>query len=419
MLETQTYPEVRLAPGLQPLPPYDVTAWSLGLQMGVETQFIDLPFEAALEVIDGSPMPPGTISGSGGTYILDGTYNDAFAVANKLWASGVRIRRTTASFIGGRERKRFPAGTWVIDRVSGGRQQMQEMADEFGLAIHAAGPPSVPMVAIQKPRLAVYQPWGSNMDEGWTRWLLDHYAFDYTTLHPQDIRAAGGAYDQEIQAEYRAQWPPSVADHAPARVVGEPLRNRFDVILFTHENGNSILNGSNAQNIPLVYRGGIGDEGLDAVWEFAQGGGTVVALGAATGLFIEHWPVPVRNLADELEAEEFLIPGSIVNIETDPTHPLAWGMPMESHGYFIRSPFFALTEGFNSQTVSVPVRYPNTDLAASGWLRGGEHLAGRAAVVQVDFSGNGRLVLLGLRPQHRVQTHATFKLLFNALVRGR
>ena len=41
-------------------------------------------------------------------------------------------------------------------------------------------------------------------------------------------------------------------------------------------------------------------------------------------------------------------------------------------------------------------------------------MAGRAAVVSVDMNP-GRIVLFGLRPQHRAQTHATFPLLFNAL----
>ena len=36
ILEQQTYPEVRRAPNAPPEPPYDVSAWSLGMLMGVD-----------------------------------------------------------------------------------------------------------------------------------------------------------------------------------------------------------------------------------------------------------------------------------------------------------------------------------------------------------------------------------------------
>ena len=55
-----------------------------------------------------------------------------------------------------------------------------------------------------------------------------------------------------------------------------------------------------------------------------------------------------------------------------------------------------------------------SSVIASGWLKGEELMAGRAAVVSIDMSP-GKVVLFGLRPQHRAQTHATFPLLFNAL----
>src|SRR5262249_25230481 len=37
MIEKQTYPEVRRGPNAAPEPPYDVTAWSLGMLLGVDT----------------------------------------------------------------------------------------------------------------------------------------------------------------------------------------------------------------------------------------------------------------------------------------------------------------------------------------------------------------------------------------------
>jgi hypothetical protein len=46
MLETQTYPEVRRGPNAPPEPPYDVTAWSLGMLLGVDTVFVKDPLPA-------------------------------------------------------------------------------------------------------------------------------------------------------------------------------------------------------------------------------------------------------------------------------------------------------------------------------------------------------------------------------------
>lgn len=423
MLEAQTYPEVRPTPDSPPQPPYDVTAWSLGMQMGVEVTWADQPFDASLEVVRGVPLPRGEVEGDGSTFIVAARYNDAVAAANQLWGEGASIARTTGVLTTETGRQ-FAPGSWVIKDVP--RERMAQLAAAYGLTVTALdGDVAAPTVAVRRPRLAVYQPWGSNMDEGWTRWLLDRYGFEYTTLHPQDVRAAAadGETDVAIPDDARREWPSFVAQHAPPEVERTPLAERFDVILFADQSANSIVEGNSSSTTPPVYRGGIGEEGLRALHAFVTAGGTAVALGSATQLFIEHWPIPVKNVAADMSSDELLIPGSIVRIQADPSHPLAWGMPEESYGYFIRNPFFQLTEGFASQSATVAIRYPNTGLRASGWLRGEEHVAGRAAAVQIEFKPTvaggrgGRIVLLGLRPQHRVQTHATFKLLFNALVR--
>ena len=60
--------------------------------------------------------------------------------------------------------------------------------------------------------------------------------------------------------------------------------------------------------------------------------------------------------------------------------------------------------------------YPDEarDVLLSGWIRGKDRLVRRAAAVATTY-GNGKLVLLGFRAQHRAQTPGTFPFLFNAL----
>ena len=70
----------------------------------------------------------------------------------------------------------------------------------------------------------------------------------------------------------------------------------------------------------------------------------------------------------------------------------------------------------DAENYDVPVRYVDRDLLQSGWLIGEEKLA-RSGGGGPAKMGQGRVVLIGFPAQHRAQTHGTYKLLFNALVR--
>jgi hypothetical protein len=270
---------------------------------------------------------------------------------------------------------------------------MDAAARDFGLAVKASAADAkakgtrtsgqAPM-AFHAPRIGMYQPWtGGNMDEGWTRWVLEQYGFNNTPIHNDDIRAG-------------------------------KLRQKFDAIILADQDPRSIIDGFDAPAIRPEYRGGIGEPGLASLKQFVADGGTLIAMGNACDLAIEQLPIPVKDIKKGLTRDQHFAPGAILRLEVDTQNPNGYGVAADTFGFYINSPFFELTEGFNSQHASVVARYPNTNVIASGWLKGEDYMAGRAAVVSIDMNP-GKVVLFGLRPQHRAQTHATFPLLFNAL----
>jgi hypothetical protein len=140
-----------------------------------------------------------------------------------------------------------------------------------------------------------------------------------------------------------------------------------------------------------------------------------VTLNGATAFPVDRLGIGVRNVLTGKTSKEFWCPGSTLKVEVDTANPLAYGMPARALALFLNSPAFEVTAQ-NAETYDVPVRYAERNLLESGWLIGEENLSRRAAVVSAKL-GEGRVVLLGFPAQHRAQTHGTYKLLFNALLR--
>ncbi|MEQ1869644.1 MAG: M14 metallopeptidase family protein [Vicinamibacterales bacterium] len=390
LLERQMYPEVRRSNEAAPDPPYDVTAWSLGMLFGVDVKFVTTSVaHVRMTKVAAITRAPGRIVGTGPQYVFEYLGPDTAIAMNRLIKGGARLS--------------FQSGSQVVaDDVS--RDAVDAVAKEFGLTVVAtaatgardpgvagsspsAGVAAVaePRRPIRMPRIGLYYPWtGGNIDEGWTRWVLEQYEFPYTTIHNKDVRDGN-------------------------------LRQRFETIIFADQFPREIIDGYLANTVRAEYRGGIGDVGLDQISRFVAEGGTLVTLGAASDLAIDRFPIPVRNLKRALRRDQHFAPGTILRIQVDTTQPMGFGMAASSYGFYNNSPFFSTLEGFHSLKPTVIARYPNQDVVASGWLRGEELMAGRAAVVSFDMKPAGRVVLFGLRPQHRAQTHATFPLLFNSL----
>ena len=119
-----------------------------------------------------------------------------------------------------------------------------------------------------------------------------------------------------------------------------------------------------------------------------------------------------------MSSSDFWAPGSTLKVEVDDTHPFAYGMPEDALAtYLAGGQVYETIAGARSSDVERIATYIDRDILQSGWLLGEETIANKAAIVAIE-KGEGSILMLGFRAQHRAQTYGTFKLLFNALVNG-
>jgi len=139
-----------------------------------------------------------------------------------------------------------------------------------------------------------------------------------------------------------------------------------------------------------------------------------VCLDGSAQLAIDALKLPVKNVAAGLPAEQFFCPGSLLKIDIDTSLPVGFGMPPQNAAFFAFSSAYDVAPGSNVRAIA---RYGQKDILMSGWLEGEAVIAGKAAVVEAR-AGAGRVVLIGFRAQHRGQSLATFRFLFNAVLTG-
>lgn len=239
-------------------------------------------------------------------------------------------------------------------------------------------------------RLALYKPWTANMDEGWTRWVLEQYSVPFTNIDNKKVKEGN-------------------------------LNAVFDAIIIPNESKDMIIDGRPRgegryfEEFPPEYSGGIGREGVRALKDFVEKGGTLITFAEASEL-IEDFNLPVRNSLKGVKAEEFGVPGSLLRIKLNTQHPVNAGMPEEAAAF--------VDEGIAFQTSTPPpdvkrtilAWYPEDerDILLSGWIRGAEKLEKKAAAVAFQV-GKGKIVMFGFRVQHRAQSEGTFPMLFNAI----
>ncbi len=399
LLDRQEYPNLREYAGGPPVPPYDNAGWTLPLQMGVTCERIASPFEARLEPVSNVAYPPAKAVPVRAYVVLDARENASFAAAANLMKDGAEAwRAKTAIHAGGLD---VAAGSFVFKATPTVAKALAALLEKYHLEAQGLDDvKGLDLARLRRFRVGLYQSWRGNMDEGWTRYLLDDAGIPYTTFHNDAFKGGKDA----------------TAD----------LRSRFDAIVFADENAEVIKTGKLPPSderrrffvpapMPPEYEGGIGKEGVEALKAFVEGGGILVLLNRASELATKDWEVPARNTIERVERTKFFCPTSLLNVEVDDATPIGWGMPRRAAAMFASSLAFDTWAPNPEWDRKVVASYPEKNVLASGWLLGEDLIARKAAVVDVRCR-KGHIVLIGVRCQSRAQTHGTYKFLLNALL---
>src|SRR6266481_7457156 len=178
MLGVQRYPEVRPAPNSGILEPYDVAAWSLPMMMGVRVDKVKLSAQEqqSTATIKTVTWPSGGLAGNGSYYSVPDAQNNVATLINAMQKVGGAVYIS-----------KLPHQAPVA--IFSANPQLAENAAKLHLLLDPIS--ALPHGAAQlKPvRVAIYKPYISSIDEGWTRFVLEQYGFAVKNVENKEVKA--------------------------------------------------------------------------------------------------------------------------------------------------------------------------------------------------------------------------------------
>jgi hypothetical protein len=406
MFEPQVHPDVFPFPGSPPTPPYDNAGWTLAFQMGVQFDRILDGFTGPFEKVNAwnLPMPPGKVvagESPSGAFITSSRVNNSFIALNRLLKSNDDVLRlTTAHTVNG---KTYPAGSLYINAKPSTATALNRIATELGVSFDATALSlrTEDATKMRTPRVGLWDTYGGSMPAGWTRWILEQFEFQFQRVFAPELDAGN-------------------------------LNAKYDVLVFVDGAipgpGNRGGRGGNAgatdsiPYLPVEYRNQVGrvtaERTILALKTFIENGGTVIAIGGSATNLATFLQLPVESQLVEngaaLPRTKLYIPGSVLSIRVDNTHPLGYGMNEHTDTFFDDSPVFKLTGDAAAKGVKTVAWFDSKTPLRSGWAWGQQYLENGAAAIEAPL-GCGKVLLFGPEILQRAQPHGTFKFLFNGI----
>ncbi|MFC1493063.1 M14 family metallopeptidase [candidate division KSB1 bacterium] len=381
-----------------PLRPYDGVGWTLPVQFGVDYQEMTSTLDVPKTLVTDEVTVPGMVAGNGSFYAFSPSDNSSFKALNQILAKGGKVYRANGAVnVSGHS---LGIGAFLVEARSIRTGDLQNIASETGTTMYGNNYRGE-TTELKPLRLALYQSWSASMDMGWITYIFDQFDFPYHLLTDAEVKAG-------------------------------KLKDRFDVILFPDQRAQSIIEGNRKGTVPPDYAGGMTLDGVDNIREFIENGGVLVCNNSSSDLPVKQFKLPIKNVVETVRADSFMIPGSLLKVEYDTEHAVAYGMPENGILYFSRGRAYEIVDDdddkkedeededvdkeelFDEENFKIIAKYPDGKLLTSGWTHGEDRLNGKAAAIEVPF-GSGKIILFGFNFHNRAQARATFKLMFNAL----
>jgi hypothetical protein len=436
MFEPQDHPDDIPYPGATPTPPYDVAGWTLAYQMGVQFDRILDGFDGPFEVLKSlATVPAGSVKtaqGPAGYYFTHKATNSFIAI-NRLLAANEDVSWLKDGPMG--------IGTFYVAAKPTTLPILQKAAADLGLTFEAtATPPTAAGAKLRKLRIGLVDRVGGGMPVGWTRLIFKNFEFPFVEDSVNDV------------------FPPDIN--------AGNLRAKYDVLVFNGEGigtgGGGRFGGAGSGDAPAggdvppgagagaqgggrggrsgaqtgtrdpkddrpaplpepekyaKRRGNVTAEGLAALRQFVEEGGTIIAIGSSSNGAIQQFKLPLTNhlvKADgtPIPRSEYYVPGSILRVALDPNNPLAHGYGNELDVFFSNSAVWDL-KGTDPAVRSV-AWFPNETPLRSGWAWG-QKVLNKGVLMAEASVGKGRVIMFGNELLFRSEPHGSYRLFFNAL----
>jgi len=399
VMEKQNFPLRHYTTDGEAIKPYDITSWSLPLHRSVssiEIKTRSKELESSISPIEGVYKILIKNSGKNKYVIFPANNNESYKAAFISLSEEHKVKRITEEIK--LDDIIVPEGSFLIEQ-----NDISEFVNELSVSpLYVNNTEGWEIKDVVMPRIGLVETIFHDMDAGWTRFIFDTYKIPYKVVKPGEFK------DTEF-------------------------KNDFDIVIFPDSDKDLLMTGKNKSDdgysmtsYPPNLTKGIGEEGLQKVYEFVEGGGIIIAWGRSTLLFegiqkikqgkeSEDFELPFNDISKKLSKKGLYLAGTLVRMKLINDHPLTLGMN-DKVGIFSRGrPAFKTSIPYFDMDRRVIGIIPENDILMSGYAEKAEELGNTAGLIWLR-KGKGQFVFFSFNPQFRASTQGCYKLLFNSLL---